>query len=321
MSKIDDQPNEESAKTVDPLYIPPHQLQFLDNAKQIELVEPEEQRNEVGYSARLWGQLALPYQNPGDAAKWQRRNGRIALTMYPAELMDAEGNYYAGYPYGLLPRYLLTWMATEAKLSRERKLWLGENLADFMRKLDLSPTGGKTGTIRQLNDQMSRLFGSTLKITEHTQDEGVRRERGKNMAFASEWDLFFSRKDPDSSPLFESSITLSEEFFNDIMEGGFPIDLRAVNALRKRRSGPMAFDMYVWLCSRLFRVTQPAHISWEQLALQFGSDTRRLVDFRKQFLKRLQPVQFVYPEARIEADSRGVVLYSSPPAVPEKKKV
>lgn len=322
MSKIDDdQPNAERAST-DPLYIPQHQLQFLEDAKRVELESPDD-RNEVGYSARLWAQLSLPYKNPGDIAKWQRRNGAMALTMYPAELMDTEGNYYSGYPYGLLPRYLLTWMATEAVRVESRKLWLGENLADFMRKLDLSPTGGQTGTIRQLNDQMRRLFGSTLKVTEHTLTEGVLRDHGKHMSLASEWDLFFSRKDPESAPLFESSITLSQEFFDEIDKSGFPIDMGAVNALRKRRSGPMAFDMYVWLCSRLWRIDarRPAHISWKQLSLQFGSDTRRMVDFRRKFLKRLEAVQFVYPEARIEADTQGVVLYRSPPSVPQKKSV
>lgn len=320
MSKIDEtRPSTEVVAGTNPLRIPERQLQFLTDAKRVELESPRD-RDEVSYSARLWAQLSLPYEDPGNQAMWQRKNGGIALTMYPAQLVDSEGNYYSAYPYGILPRYLLIWMTTEAIRTRSRKLWLGESLAEFMRKLGLSPTGGKTGTIRQLNDQMSRLFGSIIQVTENTKKGGVSAIHGQNMPIASEWNLFYSRKDPDATPLFESSITLSHEFYDEIDKSGFPIDMGAINALRRRRSGPMAFDMYVWLCSRLFRIKakHTAHISWEQLAQQFGSETKRLVDFRKRFLARLTAVQFVYPEARIEATRQGVILYPSPPSVPER---
>lgn len=139
------------------------------------------------------------------------------------------------------------------------------------------------------------------------------------MSIASEWDLFFSRRDPDSPPLFESSITLSEEFYREI-ERSFPLDIGVVRALRRNRAGPMALDIYVWLCHRLPRVqgNRPARIPWELLAKQFGNETRRLRDFRKQFIKRLEPVRYVYPEAKIDATEREIILYKSPESVPRK---
>lgn len=322
MSKIDDSEPESdlsAEQAINPLRIPKRQLDFLDAAERLEQIEPIE-RNEIGYSARLWAQLSLPYQNPGDLPKWQRRNGDTTLTMYPAELRDHNDEDYSAYPFGLIPRYLLIWMVTEAVRTGSRKLFLGENLSQFMKKLGLSSTGGKTGSIRQLNEQMRRLFGSTLKITEHTISKDLVRERGANMNIASEWDLFFSRFDPDDAPLFESSITLSEEFYKSLEAASIPIDLGAVNALRKNRAGPMALDIYVWLCARLPRVpgARPSHIPWGLLAKQFGSDTSRLIDFRRKFLKRLKAVEFVYPEARIEADSKEIILFRSPPSVPMK---
>lgn len=321
MSKIDDSGIEGDLNGVsrNPLRIPSRQLEFLEAAQRLETVEPLD-RDEVGFSARLWAQLSLPYQDPGALPKWQRRNGNTTLTMYPAELRDTDNEEYSAYPFGLIPRYLLVWMVTEAVRTGSRKLFLGENLSQFMKKLGLSSTGGKTGSIRQVNEQMRRLFGSTLKVTEHTVSNGVVRERGANMNIASEWDLFFSRRDSDETPLFESSITLSEEFYKSLEASSIPIDLGAVNALRKNRAGPMALDIYVWLCARLPRVSggRPSHIPWEVLAKQFGSDTSRLIDFRRKFLKRLKAVEFVYPEARIEADSKEIVLFRSPPSVPMK---
>lgn len=321
MSKIDDSTTggDPSGITSNPLRIPSRQLEFLDAAQRLEAVDPLA-RDEVGFSARLWAQLSLPYQDPGTLSKWQRRNGNTTLTMYPAELRDSNNEDYSAYPFGLIPRYLLIWMVTEAVRTGSRKLLLGDNLSQFMKKLGLSSTGGKTGSIRQVNEQTRRLFGATLKITEHIVSNDVVRERGANINIASEWDLFFSRLDPDDAPLFESSITLSEEFYKSVAASSIPIDLGAINALRKNRAGPMALDIYIWLCARLPRVSgaRPSHIPWSVLAKQFGSDTSRLIDFRRKFLKRLKAVEFVYPEARIEADSKEIVLFRSPPSVPMK---
>lgn len=322
MSKIDDSRTEGESPAEDnnPLHIPRSQLDFLDAAERVERLDPFD-RDEVGFSARLWAQLSLPYKNPGSLPKWQRRNGDTTLTMYPAELRDPKtGEDYTGYPYGVLPRYLLIWMVTEAKRQKTRKLFLGDNLSQFMKKLGLASTGGARGNIRALNEQVRRLFGSTLKITEHTVSDNAYRERGSNMNIASEWDLFFSRFDPDDAPLFESSITLSEEFYESLQSSSIPIDIGAINALRKNNAGPMALDIYVWLCARLPRVSgsRPAHIPWSVLAKQFGSDTKRLIDFRRKFISRLKKVELVYSEAKIDATSSELILFRSPPAVPMK---
>ena len=68
----------------------------------------------VGYQARLWAQVSLPYRDPGAISKWVRTNGSLRLVVRPGEITQKDGSIHDGYPYGVVPRLLLTWMATEA---------------------------------------------------------------------------------------------------------------------------------------------------------------------------------------------------------------
>ena len=109
---------------------------------------------ETGYLARLFTQLALPYRDPGDAPAWGRRNGHTSLLIQPGMTLDESGRPVSlGFPYGTIPRLLLTWLSTEAVRTQSSDLVLGDNLADFMRQLELASTGGVRGNITRLREQ------------------------------------------------------------------------------------------------------------------------------------------------------------------------
>lgn len=296
------------------------QLKFLDAAQRIEET-PAIDRDDIGFSARLWAQTSLPNKNPGQIAMWYRQNGDTTLSIQPATLIDTKGNPYVGYPYGMIPRYLMIWIATEAVRTNSRTLFLGENLSQFMKKLGLSSTGGKNGSIRQLNEQMQRLFGSTLSINRYTETESERIVSGEKMSVASKWDLYFSKNDPDSTPLFESSLTLTEEFYRTLDGQSIPIDMEAIRGLKNKNAGPLALDIYIWLCARLPRIprNRPVHIPWELLHKQFGSDIKQLKHFRPRFLERLKYVKFVYQDANVVPGKDKLTLKYSPPAIERKR--
>lgn len=296
------------------------QLKFLDAAQRIEET-PAIDRDDIGFSARLWAQTSLPNKNPGQTPMWYRQNGDTTLSIQPATLIDTKGNPYVGYPYGMIPRYLMIWIATEAVRTNSRTLFLGENLSQFMKKLGLSSTGGKNGSIRHLNEQMQRLFGSTLSINRHTETESERIVSGEKMSVASKWDLYFSKNDPDSTPLFESSLTLTEEFYRTLDGQSIPIDMEAIRGLKNKNAGPLALDIYIWLCARLPRIprNRPVHIPWELLHKQFGSDIKQLKHFRPRFLERLKYVQFVYQDANVVPGKDKLTLKYSPPAIERKR--
>ena len=119
----------------------------------------------IGFLARLFAQTSLPYRDPGDVAMWGRRNGNLSLVVQPGMVVERDGTGRSlGYPFGTIPRLLLTWMSTEAVRTKSPELALGASLADFMRALDLQPSGGRNGSVGRLRTQMERLFQATLSV-------------------------------------------------------------------------------------------------------------------------------------------------------------
>src|SRR5271157_3401994 len=94
-----------------------------------------EERQKVGFSARLLVQATLPHSRPAKGVnQFQRSNGFVTVKII------ADADY--GLPYGTYPRLLLAWMTTEAVHTQSPEMELGASLAEFMRKLDLDKGGG-----------------------------------------------------------------------------------------------------------------------------------------------------------------------------------
>jgi hypothetical protein len=56
-------------------------------------------------------------------------------------------------------------------------------------------------------------------------------------------------------------------------------------------------------------------VPWTALHEQFGQGYAQIRQFRAFFLRQLAEVAEVYPEARMEADAKGLQLWQSPPPV------
>jgi hypothetical protein len=128
--------------------------------------------------------------------------------------------------------------------------------------------------------------------------------------------LWFSNKDEEGNPgLWSSKVTLSDQFFQSIIQSPVPVDL---NAMRALGSSPMRLDMYVWISHRMSYLTSPSHVSWAQLNAQFGSQYSRLRAFKDAFLKNLRDVQIIYPELNVEVHQDYLILKPSNTHVPKK---
>ena len=248
---------------------------------------------------------------------WGRRNGNLSLVVQPGMTIDRDGTPRSiGYPFGTIPRLLLTWLSTEAVRTQSQELTLGSNLAEFMRSLELTPTGGKNGTITRLRKQMERLFQATLSVR---WDGDGNRDAGARLNVASAYDLWWADTDPDKPALLPSSVRLSGEFFREVTEHPVPLDLRALRALR---GSPLRLDIYAWITYRMSYLRRRTEVPWESLRAQFGSnnaDTRQgRAQFRKDFERNLREVVLVYREANVEVSPGGVVLLPSRIHVPLK---
>jgi hypothetical protein len=275
-------------------------------------IEAEEakQAGAVGFIARALTQATMPHKVQSDN-EFTRQNGHFTLTIWSPRQV--------GLPYGSIPRLLLSWMTTEAVRTKSPVLELGPTLSAFMAELGLTCRGGERGDITRLRNQTMRLFCSTVscRYEEKTRDEGA------NLNIVDKYSLWWNPKTPDQMPLWKSTVTLGNSFFNEIIDRPVPIDMRALKALKR---SPLALDIYCWLTYRLSYLRKPAEIPWPALQMQFGADYGRERDFKAAFLEHLRAVNVLYPEANVEEGERGLLLKPSkphiaqlPPALPRLK--
>lgn len=261
---------------------------------------------ELGYASRVFTQTSLPYRDPGLIAAWGRRNGRMALVVTPGMDVDSAGApVHLGYPFGVVPRLVLTWLTTEAVKKKSPEIILGDSLAHFMRQLGMASDGR---SIRRLKDQMLRLFRSTIVVTH----DDAERSAGARMGVAEQWNLWWSPRDsPAQQLLMPSMVRLSGEFFREATERPIPV---SIDALRLLSGSPMRLDIYTWLTYRMSRVARRSQIPWSSLLFQFGSQAatkQARHKFRSDFASHLSRVLAVYPDANVTVTPEGLILLPS----------
>ena len=259
----------------------------------------------IGYMARMLVQATLPHKSTNDLV-FKRENGALTLSIVSPE----------GLPYGSIPRLLLSWMTTEAVRTRSPVLVLGSSLSAFMSELDLGRRGGKRGDITRFKNQAERLFSSTISC--RYKDESL--TQGKGFLIADEFSLWWQPKTPNQLPLWKSTVSLSQKFFEQLIERPIPVDM---DAMMKLKRSPMALDIYFWLTYRLSYLHKDLLLPWPLLQMQFGADyahdTEGQYNFKRKFLTRLKDVLAIYNKARVFDADKGLLLKPSPPHVAKRQ--
>lgn len=269
-------------------------------------IEAEDAREagRLGFMARAMVQATMPHKRV-DGNEFTRVNGKFTLNMVAPSAV--------GLPYGNIPRLLMAWLTTEAVRTRERELELGHNLSDFMRQLDMVPTGGRWGSITRLKDQVQRLFRTMVSLS-YEDDE---KSAAINHMIAERSVLWWDPKQPGQGALWESTVTLTHSFFDEIINNPVPIDMGALKALRR---SPMALDIYCWLTYRNSYLRRKTFVPWEALQMQFGADyqdTRQgRYNFREAFKKHLKAVEVVYSGAKVDEETNGLALLPGKAHIP-----
>ena len=259
----------------------------------------------LGFMARAMVQATLPHRKV-DSTYFERRNGAFTLSMQALPKI--------GLPYGALPRLLLAWTTTEAVKTKSRELELGDSMSAFMAELGLQATGGSHGSITRLKNQTRRLFTATVAAS--YEDENHVEDMGYRLADRSV--LWWHSKDPEQVGLWKSTVTLSEQFFNEVIDRPVPIDMRAMKALKQ---SPMALDIYTWLTYRMSYLKRPTVIPWDAVATMFGSNYKQLKHFKQAFIEELRRVMVVYPKVRVDVTDDGLMVKPSPTHIPMTKAI
>ena len=264
----------------------------------------------IGYTTPLMALVSLPHSDP-KTGRYERRNGKLRMIISdPREV---------GIPYGVIPRLIFVWLIMEATRTKSKTLKLGDSLYQFLKKLTITPSGGYLGSTTRVTDQMNRLFSSVFTF-EYVDGQG-RFLNVLNAPVAHKFKLWFS-KDSNQGDLWNSEITLTNEFFEEIIQHKFPIDTRVLKVLKQ---SPMAIDIYLWLTYHngkdKRKVKKPVCISIEQLQQQFGAGyaltPRGRKDFKQAFKRALRNVNTVYPGGKLELMHGRAKRLPGEPSVPK----
>lgn len=308
MNSTANSPGSAEAFSIFDSLISPAQLKALNAGM---LINEHPDTDELTLAPWFMASLSLPYRDPGvDLNAWERENGNMRITLSPY--------VYRGeslFPYGVIPRLLLTWMTTEAIRTRSPEIQISKTLNAFMQQTGIGRGGNQR---RAVLDQMRRLFNSNIRIE---RQEDVEREGNElkhlstqNFQFAEQHELWLKEENGAVSSIeWGSTVTLSPRFFESIKEHSFPIYTEALRALG---NSPLRLDIYLFMVNRFFRLKRPTRISWDQLNAQFGGNYKQVRMFKRDFVKHLEAVSVIYPEAKYTLTDKVLMLFPSPQHVP-----
>lgn len=257
--------------------------------------------NEIGYYPRAFCQVALPVSRWPDN-EYTKSSGSFHISVQTPRAMEV--------PWGIYPRGILAWMGSEVVRKKHlgeesRTLLLGSSLFEFMNKVSGTKTysGGAKGNIGPFKRQALSLFASRIFYwygDEKTADNLV----FESMETVSSGSVNWTASRSGSIP---SVITIGQRFWLDLVDHAVPFDDRAFAALWP---SCLAIDIYVWLTYRSDGLRRQGRagvqIPWALLKFQFGSDYKRMKDFRIRFLQALKSVATVYPDMEFSEMEQGM---------------
>ena len=278
-----------------------HHFTRADQVNQ--LVGASEAEADLGFMARLLVLCSLPRTNPGNRLQYKRVNGPYQLYM-----IAGGGNKL---PFGNIPRLLLAWVTTEAVRTQSRELILGSSLSEFMGKLGMDSVGGARTRLR---NQMRRLFNAHVQLVY----EDKLGEASVSSSVTSRTEFWWDPKQPDVPMLWDSTIELGWDFFNEIIRRPVPLDMNTLTALKRCSLG---LDLYLWLAYRTFALKRPLQLSWRQVYRQFGVDPDKASDkqavkfFRRRILRELKKIKLAWPELNYTTAPGMLILHPSTPVI------
>jgi hypothetical protein len=149
-----------------------------------------------------------------------------------------------------------------------------------------------------------------VKCTVHIDRRTDAGETWRPYQFASGASLWWDRSSNARSS-DDCWIELAPGFYEEIVSYSVPLDFRVMVALRS----PMAIDIYAWATDRVYRLPKPLLLPWPALREAFGSNYKRLVDFRSGFERGLKQVHSHWPGLRAYPETAGLRLRRCRPHV------
>lgn len=285
--------------------VPASQRRYVDIASA--MLAEEAQAMGVTYSGFCL--TGLPHKPLRADEPWVRRGNRVTMMVTPGMEPKNGTAVHIGVPYGARARMVLFYLQTQARMHGSRDVVLGRSMNDWLAKMGMS-VGGES--VRAIKDQAKRISRCHLTFDWEGTDSSAK----GHIQFSIVDGAFepSTARDPRQGSLWEEVVHLSEGFYTALTE--HPVPVREL-ALRELSSQSMALDVYVWLAYRLHVLSKPTSITWAGLYHQFGGGFAQVKHFKPAFRSAVMAALAAYPEARVEEEDAGLLLFPSTPPIPK----
>lgn len=271
-------------------------------------------RSDIAYLHAILCQVGLPRsaKTVEGLSVFERICGGAALRVTAGALWDGQQLVQQPIPYGANPRLVLAWLNTQAVKTRSPVIPVGDSAAEFLRMLGKESTGGRNGTLTSFKKQVQALAACHMTLGFNA----AGRAYTYNGQPVKQFEAWIQPRDSQQRPLWPGVVTFSDDYYKSLIDHAVPQDVRAMYALK---GSPMAMDIYAMLAERLHRISgRPVTLYWKALREQFGQEYRGIEadkDFKKAFLPALKKVLAVYPKAKVDQVTGGLLLFPSPPPI------
>lgn len=266
----------------------------LDWLTALDIRQTRPKWHNIGYAAQFMVHTSLPYRQVA-GSEFSQRNGQMGLTIIAPSAI--------GLPYGASARLILIYLVTTAKIHNDPHILLGHSFAEFMAKIGRPRTGGPSGGLTRVKEQLLRVLACNICFYKMQRATKALRTF-EQIPVAAKIRLFdpVAIVEKDKAGIY---VTLSAEFMENLRaHGPVPIDMRIIHQIK---NSAQAIDIYTWLCYRLYKsAKKPFFIPWKLLREQFGTSAKRTADISRHFVKQLEKVLQWYPVIQFEADKNGV---------------
>jgi hypothetical protein len=258
----------------------------------------------IQYQHALFCQLSLPRSNT-DTLTFERHYHKGCIKIRAGELWDGRKYVQQPLPYGAQPRLILAHINTEAVQRRTRLIDLEGSIARFMERIGIERGGRQFTTFKK---QMKALAAADFVMGYTNADNQAETKWQKPIDSFKAW----TTTQDGQGVLWPAELTLSHDYYEDLLRHAVPLDARAVIALKH---SALALDAYFFLARRFYGLTRPTRIAYKHFHEQFGQEYKSVKDFTREWKKAIATAKFIYPMARITPTNGGLILEPSPPPI------
>lgn len=260
--------------------------------------------SEIEYQHGILCQVGLPRKKT-EGRVFERNFKNASIRIKAGELWDGGKWVEQPLPYGPKPRLALIHINGEAIRTQSPQIEIGRSCAEFLRRIGLPHQDGRTYSL--FKRQMMALAATELNLGFTTHDEAVT----VSAKPIKEFRAWIGRNERQQT-LWPGELTLSRDYFDSLLAHAVPLDPRALGALAH---SALALDVYAFLARRLHELDKTVKVPFVSFKEQFGQEYTNDKDFKKEFLSAMKQVLTVYPEAKIQRVTGGLLLIPSHPPI------